>query len=167
MTHPSTLALPRFESASLLDFALESDVCVDIRKFDAAQWNALISRDEPQLRHDFLVAAQQSGMMRNPQYITVKNAGRLVGAAVLSDNDIDLLTLAAPQIKELAAKIRKGPLKRLGILRAQTCGPVITNYRPNLVVATNLSPEAKSLVFLNLLSCLKNAAMLNCLCYSS
>lgn len=158
MTHSSAVALPRTELAPASISVLESEVCFDIRDFDADQWNALISRDEPQLRHDVLVAAQQSGLMRNPQYVTVKRAGRLAGVAVLSDNDIDLLTLAAPQLKQLATKIRRGPFQRLGILRAQTCGPVITNCRPNLAIAPELSTEAKSLVSIELVRLLDNCS---------
>ncbi len=158
MTHPSTVALPRFETVPALHCALESEVRFDISDFDADQWDALVSRDEPQLRHDFLLAAQQSGLMRNPRYVTVNRAGRLVGAAVLSDNDIDLLTLAAPQLKKMAAKIRRGPLRRLGILRAQTCGPVITNCRPNLIMSSELSIEAKSSVSFELIKLLDKAA---------
>jgi len=139
MTHPSALSLPRLtpsvSSASLSGCAISASIL----DFEASEWNTLISKDEPQLRHDFLLAAEKSGMAINPRYVSVRRQGRLAGVAILADADIDLFTLAAPGLKRLAERVRRGPLKRFLILRAQTCGPVITNCRPNMALAPWLS----------------------------
>lgn len=150
MTYPSALALPLSASTASLVCPLATQVGCDVREFDAFEWNALISRDEPQLRHDVLLAAQTSGVAKNPRYIVVRRAGILAGVAAMCEGDIDLLTLAAPGLKHVAAKIRRGPLKRLGILRAQTCGPLITNCRPNMALAPELGGEARKAVALEL-----------------
>ena len=134
--------------------ALETLQQSDIRHFDSSEWNALISRNEPQLRHEVLLAVQSSGLAKNPRYITVRRAGILAGVAIVCDNDIDLLTLAAPKMKHFAAKIRRGPFKRLGILRSQTCGPHITNCRPNMALAADLSEDARVLVARDLVNAL-------------
>ena len=112
--------------------------------YDADEWNAALPDTEPQLRHDFLLAAQSSGMMHAPRYLSVSRGGRIAGVAVVFESNIDLLTLAAPSLKQWAARVRKGPLKRLGILRAHTCGPIITNCRPNLALAPWLEGAARA-----------------------
>jgi predicted N-acyltransferase len=106
-----------------------------ISAFDADVWNAVVPSEEPQLRHDFLRAAEVSGAVQCPRYLTVSRDGRLAGVAVAFQSDIDLLTLAAPSLKAKINRIRRGPLKRLGVLRAHVCGPIITNCRPNLALA--------------------------------
>lgn len=144
MTYPFSIAQPLLVPG--LTSILETEVRSDIRDFEAREWNALISRDEPQLRHDVLLAAQQSKVSRGVRYVVVRRGGILAGVGVSSECDLDLLTLAAPQMKEVAQKIRRGPLKRLGILRTQTCGPVITNCRPNMALSPDLSTEDKAVV---------------------
>jgi len=145
MTHPSALALSHVVPPLTLS-VLETQQLSDIRDFDVSEWNALISRNEPQLRHEVLLAVQSSGLAKNPRYIAVRRTGTLAGVAVVYDNDIDLLTLAAPKMKTFAAKIRRGPFKRLGILRSQTCGPHITNCRPNMALAADLNEEVRASV---------------------
>ncbi len=150
MTRHSSLPLPSLpldygvntaltdSERTLSEGASSLQVCDSILAFDAQEWNAALPEEEPQLRHDFLFAAQSSGMMKRPRYLAVSHQGRIAGVAVVFQSEIDLLTLAAPSLKQWAARVRKGPMKRLGILRAHTCGPIITNCRPNLALAPQL-----------------------------
>ena len=124
--------------------AIQVAVADSITQFSVAQWNGLISRDEPQLRHDVLCAAEKSGMVNNPRYVTVERHGELVAVAVTASLPIDLLTLAAPNLKCFAQKIRRGPLRNFLMLQAVACGPVITNCRPNLYIAPDLTGETRS-----------------------
>ena len=124
--------------------AIQIAVADSITQFSVAQWNGLISRDEPQLRHDVLCAAEKSGMVNNPRYITVERSGELVAVAVTDDLPIDLLTLAAPNLKSLATKIRRGPLRNFLLLKSVACGPVITNCRPNLYISPDLSGQVRA-----------------------
>lgn len=111
-----------------------------ITAFDAREWDALVPLDEPHLRSDFLVAVEKSGMSQSAEYCVVRGpnaAGKacLLGVAVVYRTDIDLLSLASPKSKNLARKIRRGPLQRLLIVRAVTCGPLINNCRSNFFIA--------------------------------
>ncbi len=119
------------------------EVCDSITAFDPDIWNSVLSDDEPQLRHDFLRAAEVSGAVQRPRYLAASRNGRVAGVAVAFQSDIDLLTLAAPSLKAKVASIRRGPLKRLGFLRAHVCGPIITNCRPNLALAPWLAGEER------------------------
>ena len=120
--------------------ALDVDVRRSIFDFDAARWDSLVPRDEPQLRFEFLKAVEISRMGQNPTYIAVRQNERIIGIAVAYETDIDLLTLASPSLNRFAESIRRGPLKRFLIARAMSCGPVITNCRPNLLLSPELSP---------------------------
>ena len=119
--------------------AVRVAVVDSIAQIAAAPWNGLVSRDEPQLRHDFLCAAEKSGVIRNPRYITIERNGELVAVAATSNLPVDLLTLAAPNLQSLAKKIRRGPLRNFLMLEAVACGPVITNCRPNLYISPALT----------------------------
>lgn len=129
-------------TSAVLAGALATEVHPSITAFEPGEWNALVPRDEPQLRHDVLRAAEESGLVVKPRYIAVRRAGRLAGIGVANQSEIDLLLLAAPSLKRAAARLRRGPFKRLGVLRALSCGPVITNCRPNLYLDAAL-PEAE------------------------
>ena len=124
--------------------AIQIAVADSIAQFAAAQWNALVSRDEPQLRHDVLCAAENSGMVSNPRYVTVERNGELVAVAVTASLPIDLLTLAAPNLQSFAKKIRRGPLKNFLLLQSVACGPIITNCRPNLYISPDLTGDARA-----------------------
>ena len=124
--------------------ALQIAVADTITQFSVARWNGLVSRDEPQLRHDFLCATEKSGMVHNPRYVTVERNGELVAVAVTADLPIDLLTLAAPNLQGFAKKIRRGPLKKFLMLEAVACGPIITNCRPNLYISPDLTGAARA-----------------------
>ena len=124
--------------------AIQVAVADSITQFDVAQWNGLVSRDEPQLRHDVLCAAEKSGMIRNPRYVSVERQGELVAVAVAASLPIDLLTLAAPKLQGFARKIRRGPLRNFLLLQSVSCGPIITNCRPNLYVSPDLTGTARA-----------------------
>ena len=124
--------------------AIQVAVADSIAQFAVAQWNGLVSRDEPQLRHDFLCAAEKSGMITNPRYVTVERNGELVAVAVTASLPIDLLTLAAPNLKNFAQKIRRGPLRNFLLLQSVACGPIVTNCRPNLYVSPALTGDARA-----------------------
>jgi predicted N-acyltransferase len=123
--------------------AKKVEVRDSIGAFEASEWNAVLSGDEPQLRHDFLLAAQSSGAIKNPRFLAVSREGRLAGVAVAYQSDIDVLTLAAPSLQAKIQRVRRGPFKRLGFLRAHVCGPVITNCRPNVALAPWLLDEER------------------------
>ncbi|MBV9467729.1 MAG: GNAT family N-acetyltransferase, partial [Abitibacteriaceae bacterium] len=137
---------------------IDVEVRQSIQSFRAGEWDALVPRDEPQLRHEFLTAVERSGMGRQPTYITVRWRQRIVGVAVAYESDIDLLTLASPKLTRLANVIRKGFLKRLLILKSLSCGPVITNCRPNLYVAQDLTRETTQQVVTQLVQQLDQIA---------
>ena len=144
--HPEVLTASRpleFVVASALEVAaaLEVEVCASIQHFSVAQWNALIPRDEPQLRHDFLRATEASGVAKNPRYIAVRRNSELVAIAVTTDSQIDLLTLAAPKLKHKINRLRRGALKNFLLLKAVACGPLVTNCRPNLFIAPDAQPR--------------------------
>lgn len=124
--------------------AIQVAVTDSITQISVARWNGLVSRDEPQLRHDFLCAAEKSGVINNPRYVTVERHGELIAVAVTDDLPIDLLTLAAPNLKSLATKIRRGPLRNFLMLKSVACGPIITNCRPNLYISPDLSGQARA-----------------------
>lgn len=124
--------------------AIQVAVATSIAQFAVARWNGLVSRDEPQLRHDVLCAAEKSGMVNNPRYVTVERQGELVAVAVTASLPIDLLTLAAPNLKSLATKIRRGRLRNFLLLQSVACGPIITNCRPNLYVSPDLTGAARA-----------------------
>lgn len=63
------------------------EVCEDLSKIDAAQWNALAG-PQPFLRHEFLHALHQTGCAAPetgwlPQYLVARRSGRLVAALPL------------------------------------------------------------------------------------
>ena len=124
--------------------AIQVGVADSITQFTVAQWNGLVSRDEPQLRHDVLCASEKSGVIKNPRYVTIERHGELVAVAVTASLPIDLLTLAAPNLKNFAGKIRRGPLKNFLLLQSVACGPVITNCRPNLYISPDLTGPARA-----------------------
>ncbi len=135
---PLSVAAPPLPEAPL-----EVEMRRSIFDFEAAAWDALVPRDEPQLRFEFLKAVETSRMGQNPSYFAVRQNARIVAVAVAYETDIDLLTLASPKLNRFATAIRRGPLKRFLIARAMSCGPVITNCRPNLLLCPTLSPAAK------------------------
>lgn len=129
------------------DAALTTQVESSIVCWGADEWNALVPRDEAQLRHDVLHAVETSGITGAARYIAVRDAsGALVGVGVTYEVEIDLLILASPQLCRVAAVLRRGPLRRLLILRSLSCGPVLTNCRPNLFVAPQLSAATREQV---------------------
>ena len=153
--HPSSPALSPEESligapavSNSIEFvvprAIQVAVAASMVQFSVAQWNGLVSRDEPQLRHDVLCAAEKSGMIKNPRYVTVERNGELVAVAVTASLPIDLLTLAAPNLKNFATKIRRGPLRNFLLLQSVACGPIVTNCRPNLYVSPALTGDARA-----------------------
>ena len=120
---------------------LHTSVVSGISNLDTAAWDALVPRDEPQLRSELLRAVEKSGQGAGAHYIAVREGGpggRMLAVAVTHAVDVDLLTLASPKLHKVAAKIRRGPFKRLLILRSVTSGPFITNCRPNLYADPNL-----------------------------
>ncbi|MEO6907317.1 MAG: GNAT family N-acetyltransferase [Abditibacteriaceae bacterium] len=150
-TAPQT-AFPLSSAPMLLvqdEPALDCVIASSIVEFEARDWDALVSLDEPQLRWNFLRAVERSGLSDNAIYLAVRrsdpeffasqNTSALLGVAVIYRKDIDLLTLASPKLTRLAAKIRQGPLQRLLIVRALSCGPVINNCRSNFFIASDLS----------------------------
>jgi predicted N-acyltransferase len=126
---------------ALAPLKLTVDVRRSIFAFGIDEWDRLVPRDEPQLRFEFLKAVESSRMGQNPTYIAVRQDEQIIGIAVAYETDIDLLTLASPGLNHFAEAIRRGPLKRFLIARAMSCGPVITNCRPNLFLAPTLSPS--------------------------
>lgn len=144
LVHPGGLAPPALAAAApdALTETVRVEVQASILAFRAGEWDLLVPRDEPQLRHEFLAAVERSGMGQQPTYIAARWGNRIVGVAVAYESDIDLLTLASPKLTRFAHAIRKGCLKRLLIIKSLSCGPVITNCRPNLYVAEDLTPAA-------------------------
>lgn len=136
--HPEALTAPA-PLEFVVPCVLAVEVCHSINQFPVAQWNALVSRDEPQLRHDFLRATEASGLAKNPRYLSVRKGAELVAIAVTTDSQIDLLTLAAPKLKHKINKLRRGPLKNFLLLKAVACGPLVTNCHPNLFISPDLS----------------------------
>ena len=146
-----TLSLPLPAPETLPPVAPVLDAAHDLKSFKVAtieavnriEWDALVPRDEPHLRADFLAAVEKSGMAKKAEYLMVRGAqglrdDALLGVAVVYHTEIDLLSLASPKLKNLAHLVRRGPLKRFLIARALSCGPVINNCRSNFFIA----PEA-------------------------
>lgn len=127
---------------------LVAHVATCLSRVDIRAWDALVPRDEPQLRCDFLRAVENAAMMQGAVYLSVRRESdahysdeeAIVGVAVVYQTDIDLLTLASPRLTSLASKIRKGPLQRFGFVGALSCGPVINNCRSNLFVSPHADP---------------------------
>jgi predicted N-acyltransferase len=115
-----------------------------IHCFSVEQWNSVVPRDEPQLRHEVLAAVEKSDLGCPPRYLAVRDAaGNIAGVGVTYDVDIDLLTLASSKLQKTAQAIRRGPLRRFLIIRSVTSGPVMTNCRPNIWLAGNLNPAQR------------------------
>ncbi len=68
---------------------MRAELSHSIEAFDAREWNRLVGSDYPFLRHEFLLAAEQSGCVSaatgwTPRHVAVRNArGRLKGAMPL------------------------------------------------------------------------------------
>lgn len=63
-----------------------------IAEVDARRWDALIGPDQPALRHDFLLALEETGAAApatgwHPRHLVVEDAGRLLGALPLYAKD--------------------------------------------------------------------------------
>lgn len=168
VTTPATPTIYPLQGASAqgeCSPAIDCAVASSIVEFEARDWDALISRDEPQLRWDFLRAVEKSGLGDDAIYLAVRRSNSefagsqstspLLGVAVIYRKDIDLLTLASPKLTRFAAKIRQGPLRRFLIVRALSCGPVINNCRSNFFIAPNLGNEFSSRVAEKLLQQLR------------
>lgn len=111
---------------------------------DAAEWDALIPRDDPHLRYGFLKAVEESGQGREPRYVQVFRAGtgELVAVAAAYGSPVDLLTLVPARWARPFAALRRVAPKLL-FLGSLTCGPAVTNCHPNLYVSPDL-PDAES-----------------------
>lgn len=127
---------------------LHTTVVTELAALDTAAWDALVPRDEPQLRTELLRAVEVSQQGTGAHYVSVRERpeGPVLGVAVCHKVDVDLLTLASPKLMNVAAKIRRGPFKRLFILRSVTSGPFITNCRPNLYTDPDIEPELATAV---------------------
>lgn len=121
-----------------------------IDTLDCAAWDALIPRDQPQLRSDFLRAVERADMVMRSLYVVLHSAAeptRYLAVAALHERDIDVLTFAPPWLSRAVAKLRHGPLQRLLLVRALCCGPVINNASAGFYLAPNLPPaDAQALL---------------------
>lgn len=67
---------------------MDVEICSGLQGVDAAEWDALAGEDDPFIEHAFLHALEQSGSVGGdsgwqPLHVTVRQAGRLVGALPL------------------------------------------------------------------------------------
>ncbi len=126
--------------------SIQTSVETSVEAWSEAEWNAIVSCDEPQMRHDFLRATEKSQMDCTATYVGASVNGRLSAVAVVYNTDIDVFTLASPRLARRVQKLRRGPLKRLLILRAAVCGPLITNCRPALAINDALEAKVRALL---------------------
>jgi predicted N-acyltransferase len=112
----------------------------------AAAWDRFVPRDLPHLRSGFLRAAEQSDMIRAPDYLLLYQDGRPVAAAVTFTLLVDTAKAAPPQRQAWVHWVRRR-LPGYGYQQLRVCGSPIGNAECGVHFAPDLPAAARRAVF--------------------